>query len=108
MTVGATVSTVQERLAGVSSVLPARSVARTSTVWSPWARPVRVSGEVQAWKVPPSTRHSNVAVSSAVNSTVALVEETKPVGPDVMVVWGALVSTVKGTGVTGPKAPPVA
>ena len=38
--VGAVVSTVQVRLAGVASVLPAASVARASKVCSPSARPV--------------------------------------------------------------------
>ena len=37
---GATVSTVQERLAGLGSVLPAPSVARTWKLCAPWARPL--------------------------------------------------------------------
>ena len=37
---GATVSTVQEKLAGVGSVLPAASVARTWKVWLPEAKPL--------------------------------------------------------------------
>ena len=37
---GAVVSIVQVKLAGVASVLPAASVARTSKVWEPSARPV--------------------------------------------------------------------
>ena len=37
---GAVVSTVQVKLAGVASVLPAASVARTSKVWEPSLRPV--------------------------------------------------------------------
>jgi len=36
---GAVVSTVNERLAGVGSALPAVSVARTSKVWGPAPRP---------------------------------------------------------------------
>ncbi len=36
---GATVSTVNARLAGLASTLPAASVARTSTLWAPSARP---------------------------------------------------------------------
>ena len=37
---GAVVSIVQVKLAGVGSVLPAASVARTSKVWEPSLRPV--------------------------------------------------------------------
>ena len=37
---GAAVSIVQVKLAGVASVLPAASVARTSKVCEPWLRPV--------------------------------------------------------------------
>ncbi len=37
---GAAVSIVQVKLAGVASVLPAASVARTWKVWEPSARPV--------------------------------------------------------------------
>ena len=45
---GAAVSTVKVRVAGVWSVLPAVSVARTLKVWAPSARLVRLRGEVQA------------------------------------------------------------
>jgi hypothetical protein len=37
---GAAVSTVHAKLAGEASVLPAASLARTSKVWAPSARPV--------------------------------------------------------------------
>ena len=37
---GATVSTVQVREAGVWSMFPAASMARTSNVWEPCERPV--------------------------------------------------------------------
>ena len=37
---GATVSTVKARVAGVASVFPAASIARTLNVWGPWASPV--------------------------------------------------------------------
>ncbi len=37
---GAAVSIVQVKLAGVGSVLPEASVARTSKVWEPSLRPV--------------------------------------------------------------------
>src|SRR5689334_14203432 len=47
-------------LAGVPSVLPAASVARTSKVWLPSFSEDVVCGLVQGLQVPPSTRHSNV------------------------------------------------
>ena len=57
---GRAVSTVKVREAGVASVLPGGSVARTSKVWVPSARVAVVKGEVQVANVPPSTRHSKV------------------------------------------------
>ena len=47
---GGVVSTVQVRLAGLGSVLPAGSVARTVNVCEPSARPLYVWGEVHAVK----------------------------------------------------------
>jgi hypothetical protein len=44
---GAVVSTVQVLVAGVSSVLPAPSMARTRKVCSPSARPAYSAGDVQ-------------------------------------------------------------
>ena len=40
-------SIVQAWVAGLASVLPAASVARTRSVWSPAARPVYSAGELQ-------------------------------------------------------------
>ena len=37
---GVSVSTVKVRVAGVASVFPTASVARTRKVWLPWASPV--------------------------------------------------------------------
>ena len=63
----ADVETVQVWVAGVGSVLPAGSVARTRKVWEPWVSPVYWRGEVHAVKAAPSRAHSNVdPVSSAV------------------------------------------
>ena len=45
---GAAVSTVNLRVAGEASVLPAASVARTRTVWPPSASAVVVHGLVHA------------------------------------------------------------
>src|SRR5688500_13171009 len=72
--VSAGASTVQLYPAGVASVLPAASVALTWKVWPPSARPVRLTGDVQAAKLAPSSLHSKVApASSAVKVNVALV-----------------------------------
>jgi ABC-type transport system involved in cytochrome bd biosynthesis fused ATPase/permease subunit len=74
---GATVSTVQAKDAGVGSMFPAVSTARTSKVCAPSARAAVVKGEVQAAKAAPSTRHLSVAGS---------VEEKLKV-PAVTLVW---------------------
>src|SRR6266576_3450377 len=58
---GAVRSTVQVWLAGVPSVLPAVSVARTWKVWLPAVSAGEiVSGLVQDVQLPPSTRHSKL------------------------------------------------
>src|SRR6185436_6287253 len=57
-------------VAGVASVLPAASVARTLTVCEPAARAVVVNGVVQLANAPLSTWHSNVEPPS---------EELKPI-----------------------------
>src|SRR5438034_3603151 len=54
-------STVHVRRAGVGSALLDVSMARTSTVWRPSARPGYVHGLVHALKPAPSSRHSNRA-----------------------------------------------
>src|SRR5205085_12570283 len=59
VTVGATVSTVQLRSAGVGSTLPVASRTRTRNMWAPSASALRSVGEVQAAKAPPSSEHSN-------------------------------------------------
>src|SRR5262245_47153562 len=93
---GAIESIVQLKLAGVASVLPAASRARTWNVWTPWARPVRLFGLVQAAYAAPSTEHSNVAEPSGeVNAKLALVEVLFAFGLDVMLVSGDVVSIVQ-------------
>ena len=54
-----------------------------------------MNGVVQTVNVPPSTRHSNVeGVSPDVNAHVGVVSLVAPLGPPVIVVSGATVSTV--------------
>src|ERR1041384_2981329 len=57
---GAPVSRCHDQVAGVGSVFPAMSVARTSTVWRPSVRPLNVFGLVDAFHAPPSMRHPDV------------------------------------------------
>jgi hypothetical protein len=93
---GGPVSTVQVRLAGVGSVLPTASVARTCTVWLPSVSPVYVLALVQEANAPASSLHSNVLPASEdANSKVPLVWFVGLVGPEVMVVCGGVASTVQ-------------
>ena len=85
-------------MAGLASVLPAASVARTSTVCEPAARPTKSFGEAQGshGPVPGSSWHSNVEPpSSAVKAKVALLALVGSVGPETMVVSGAVRSIVQ-------------
>ncbi len=93
---GTEVSTVKVRLAGVGSVLAARSIARTSNVCAPSLSDAVVNGEVQSANGSESTRHSNVPpVSSEENSNVGVSSGVSPDGPALIVVSGSPVSTVK-------------
>lgn len=99
---GATVSTVQVYDAGEPSMLPAASVARTAKVCEPSAMPLKLWGDVQDAHGPVSNRHSYVTgLSSDVNANDADVEFEAKGGFDVMVVLGAVASTlhVYGAGV---------
>ena len=69
-------------------MFPAESVARTSNVCAAWLSIAVVCGELQAAKAAVSTRHWNVAASSAVNSNVGVGSFVGPVGPAVIVVCG--------------------
>jgi hypothetical protein len=91
---GAVVSIVTERLAGVVSMFPAESIARTWKVWVPVPSAAVVCGDVQDWNDAEPTRHWKVAVSLAENSNVGVESFVVPVGPAVMVVCGATLSTV--------------
>ena len=93
MVFGADVSTVNERVAGDASVFPAASVARTETLWAPSPSAVVVHGLVQVAHDPVSTRHWNVdPLSLAVNANVGVLSLVGPVGPEPIVVLGAVVS----------------
>src|SRR5512133_3556214 len=68
---GAVVSIENERVAGVESVLPAASVARTPTEWFPAASADVVHGLVHVAQEPLSTRHANFEPASvALNEKV--------------------------------------
>ena len=56
---GEVVSTVQVKLAGVGSVLPAASIASTANVCVPSVRPESVRGDEQAPYGAPSSEHWN-------------------------------------------------
>ena len=90
---GAVVSTVHVRLAGVPSTLPAASVARTSKVCSPSARALSACGLVHDANAPPSSLHSKVAPSFAEKAKDAPVERVRTLGPESIVVSGAVAST---------------
>src|SRR5438034_2391973 len=91
VTVGGPRSIDQVWLAGVPSVLPAASVARTSKVWLPSSSAAVVCGLVQDAQPLPSTRHSNVEPDSEewnVNDGVALLSSAG--GVESIVVFGAV------------------
>ncbi len=90
---GAVVSTVNECLSGVESVLPSSSVASTSNVWGPSPSVAAVNGELHDAKAPASTRHWNVDVSLAEKVKVGVVSFVNAGGPESIAVWGATVST---------------
>jgi hypothetical protein len=94
MLVSGGLTTVQLWLAGVASTLPVASVARTWNVCEPSAKAVYVAGEVQFVNDPLSSLQANVAASVAVKLKLAVEEFTVPVGPDVIVVSGGVLSTV--------------
>jgi hypothetical protein len=97
VSVGATVVTVQARTAGEASVLPAASVARTLNECEPALRPLYDFGVVHAAKAAASIRHWNVEPDSvAVNANDALADDVEPLGPDVIVVSGGVVSVGGG------------
>ena len=89
--------TFQVRLAGVWSVLPAASVARTLKVWEPLASPVYCFGEEQALKSAPSRLHSNLEFASVEENVKRVsVVFMVPDGPELMTVSGGVVSALPG------------
>ncbi len=100
---GGAVSTVQVRVAGEASVLPAWSIARTAKVWLPSARPLYDAGLVQAVKTAPSRLHSKVRLPGSEMSSVpvkmkeaeALLMDEPSAGPLVMEVFGFTVSMIQ-------------
>ncbi len=106
---GALLSSVNVLLAGEASRFPTASTARTSNTCGPSLSGVVVWGELHGSKNPPSTRHSNLASGSLdENENVGLLSAVTPLGPPVIVVSGAVVSTVNvllaGEGSTMPCA----
>ena len=100
---GAVASTIQVRVAGEASGLPAPSIACTVKVCWPSGTSVRVRGLVQAANAALSSLHWNVDPSSEEvklkEGSLSLVVEPGA-GPAVIVVSGAVVSTGR-TGATG-------
>ena len=92
--VGAAVSTVKARWAGVGSVLAAASVARTSKLWGPSLRVAVVSGEEQGAKGAPYRKrtHQNTR-SGEEKPKVGVGSPVAPWGPESIVVSGGVVSS---------------
>ena len=105
---GGVVSTTQVRVAGVASMLPAASRARTSKVCEPSVTLVRACGLVAAANAAASTRLSNVElVSLEVKVNEAEAEFVRDAGAAEIVVSGAVVSGGGGGGGGGlPPLPP--
>jgi hypothetical protein len=91
---GPAASTVHVREAGDPSALPAPSIARTEKVCDPFPSPEYDLGEVHAAQAPPSRLHSNEPDSVEPNVNEAPADVTVPLGPSVIVVSGAVPSTV--------------
>jgi hypothetical protein len=95
---GAARSTAHVCVAGVGSVFPAGSVARTANVCGPSESPVRLLGEPHEAQAPLSSRHSKVdPLSVEMNEKVAEVALVGSVGADVIAVSGTEVSTNQPT-----------
>jgi hypothetical protein len=93
---GCTVSTLHAREAGVGSLFPAASVARTWKVWPPSDRPEYDFGLAQVANVAPSSEQSNEEPGSPPeNVNCAVSDDVDPGGPPVIVVSGGTVSTVQ-------------
>ena len=92
--------TVNDRVAGDASVLPAASMARTDTVWAPSVSAPSSTGWRTQPRTPESTLHWNVEPpSDAENPNVGVLSVVVAVGPESIVVSGAVVSAGGGGGV---------
>ena len=86
--------TVNVWLAGVASVFPAGSRARTWKLWTPAASGGATNGEVHGAKGAPSRLHSKLEPGSlAENVNVGCEFVVVPGGPEASVVCGGTVST---------------
>ena len=102
---GRVMSTINVRLAGVISVLPTISIARTSNVCEPLLSPVYIFGEVQLTQDHPSIRHSKVdpdSVALKLKLCVPVFELVPEAIPAVIVVSGGVVSQLITLTVTVP------
>jgi hypothetical protein len=97
---GAVESIVQAKEAGVASMFPAASLARTEKLCSPSARPAYSFGLVQASYAPASSAHSKLAPASELNPNAAVALFAGLLGCESIVVSGALESIVQ-TKLTG-------
>ena len=96
VTVGGPRSIDHVWLAGLVSVFPAGSVARTAKVWLPSPSAAVVCGLVQALQLPPSMRHSKLEPGSEeLNENVGVASLSSPGGAESIVVFGAVRSTVQ-------------
>src|SRR5205814_1892202 len=92
---GAFVSTVKVLLAGVASVFPWASVARTWNVCFPSATPERWKGDVQAVNAEPSNAQANVELASVDTKLKLSVFEFVALGGELVIcVSGGVVSCV--------------
>ena len=74
------------------------SLARTAKVWLPSGSEAVVFGELQGLKLPPSILHSKLEPASlAENSKVGVGSLVGPVGPESIVVSGAVLSIAIST-----------
>jgi hypothetical protein len=96
VTAGATVSTVKDR-DRIRLSFPGASIALTEKVWGPsGSGEPRVNGEAHGPKAWASKRHWKVEPASfEVNLKVGVGSLVGPLGPDVMLAWGGVVSAVK-------------
>src|ERR687895_349980 len=94
--------TCQLRTAGVVSMLPATSIARTRSWCTPTAKSMSCNGEMHALNAAPSSEQRKVAPSSLEENTkLALVNCVIVGGVALMVVSGDVVSTIVQTQAAG-------